>query len=105
MNVARAHRPDAIVLDFRMPCGDGALVLERMRAIASLATVPVVVLSACDRSVAESRVLAAGARRFLEKPVSPQELVAALREALPSPGPASPPLLAEATARPLWGLA
>lgn len=69
---------DAIVLDLGLPVGDGYKVLERLRAIDELADIPVVVLSGQDPGIARDKALAAGARAFLSKPASPQQLLDAV---------------------------
>jgi DNA-binding response OmpR family regulator len=79
---ARRSQPDLILLDFRLPGGDGLVVLERLRKISTLAIVPVIVLSAVERVPFEERVLAAGATCFLQKPTSIPELVDAIHALL-----------------------
>jgi DNA-binding response OmpR family regulator len=92
--VARREPPDAVVLDYSLPGGDALVVLERLRRVAALATVPVIVVTAYRHQPFESLALAAGAAGFLEKPLDPQRLLALLEQALaplvparaPSPG-------------------
>lgn len=73
-------RPDLLLLDLRMPGVDGFTCLDRMRA--QEPDVPVVVMSAnADRdSVGEA--LRRGARGFVSKAIEPDDLAAALRQAL-----------------------
>lgn len=78
LSAARRLMPDAIVLDLGLPVGDGYKVLERLRAIDELADIPVVVLSGQDPGIARDKALAAGARAFLSKPASPQQLLDAV---------------------------
>src|ERR1700683_4075166 len=66
---ARKHMPDLIILDLGLPAGDGFSVLERLKANDSLSSIPVIVLSARDRTANRDRALKAGARVFLQKPV------------------------------------
>ena len=82
---ARRRRPDAVLLDFSLPGGDGLVVLERLRRLAELATVPVLVITARDREPTERLALAAGAVGFLQKPFEPHELLTLLAEALSVP--------------------
>lgn len=85
LTVARKEQPDLVILDIGLPGGDGVLVMERMKSIASLAHVPVIVVSARDPALSEQRVLRAGAREFFQKPFDAAELVAAVRSALGAP--------------------
>lgn len=82
LNIAKKEAPDLILLDLGLPGGDGFLVLERMKNIASLACTPVIVLSARDPKANEKRALDAGAEAFFQKPVDDQELMKAIQRAL-----------------------
>jgi two-component system KDP operon response regulator KdpE len=79
---ARKHRPDLIVLDLSLPDGDGFVVLDILKTNFNLSSVPVIVLSGRDRSANEERVLNAGARAFLQKPVQNDEFLAVIRQTL-----------------------
>jgi DNA-binding response OmpR family regulator len=76
---ARKHAPDLMILDLGLPAGDGFSVLERMRVNGRLSSIPVIVLSGRDRVGNWDRVLKAGARTFLQKPVSNDRLMAVIR--------------------------
>jgi DNA-binding response OmpR family regulator len=79
---ARKHTPDLIVLDLGLPAGDGFVVLDILKTNPDLSSIPVVVLSGRDRRANEERVLNAGARAFLQKPVQSNEFLAVVRQAL-----------------------
>jgi DNA-binding response OmpR family regulator len=79
---ARKHMPDLIILDLGLPAGDGFTVLERLKANESLSPIPVIVVSARDRNANRDRVLKAGAKAFLQKPVDNAHLLSAIRQVL-----------------------
>ena len=79
---ARKHTPDLIVLDLGLPAGDGFVVLDTLKTNLDLSSIPVIVLSGRDRKANEERVLHAGARAFLPKPVQTNEFLAVIRRTL-----------------------
>jgi two-component system KDP operon response regulator KdpE len=79
---ARKHAPDLIVLDLGIPSGDGFVVLDALRTSIQLSSIPVIVLSGRDRRANEERVLNAGAKAFLQKPVQTNEFLAVIRQTL-----------------------
>ena len=76
------QRPDLIVLDLGLPVGDGFFVLDTLKTNVNLSSIPVIVLSGRDRRANEERVLHAGARAFLPKPVQTNEFLAIIRQTL-----------------------
>lgn len=72
---ARRLRPDAIVTDVMMPGLDGFEVLAGIRADATLAATPVLMLSARAGAEAVTEGFAGGADDYLPKPFRSQELV------------------------------
>jgi len=69
-----AH-PDLILLDVNMPGCDGVEVCRRLRADASFASTPIVMLTAATRPEDVRRGLEAGATEYLTKPFSPVRLL------------------------------
>jgi DNA-binding response OmpR family regulator len=82
---ARKHQPDLIILDLGLPAGDGFVVMQRLKAIPALALIPIIVISARDVRENGPRVLKAGAKAYLQKPVNNSEFLAAIRLALGEP--------------------
>ncbi len=82
LDLARAHRPDVVVLDINLPGMDGFEVLKRLKADPMTASIPVLALSANAMPRAAEKGLAAGFRRYLTKPIQIPEFLAALDEAL-----------------------
>ena len=76
---ARAHAPDAIVLDVALPDIDGWEVIRRIKADDQLAGIPVFFASIIDDPQAG---LALGANDYFVKPVDPARLLRALAAAI-----------------------
>ena len=79
------HRPDLVLLDLTMEDMSGFEVLEKLRELRAGARV-IVVSADVQRSTAKL-VADAGALRFLGKPVSPEGLLEAVRDALAGDAP------------------
>ena len=79
---AKNETPNLILLDLGLPGGDGFLVMERLNNIESLASIPIIVLSARDPQANKERALAAGARAYFQKPVDNDELLTAIQRSL-----------------------
>ena len=82
LSIAKKEAPDLILLDLGLPGGDGFVVLDRMKNIASLACTPVIVVSARDPKANEERALKAGAEAYFQKPVDNAQLLKAIQDAL-----------------------
>ncbi|HMA37696.1 MAG TPA: CHASE3 domain-containing protein [Chloroflexia bacterium] len=85
LDLAREHQPDLILLDLHLPDLSGEEVLARLQADARTASIPVVVLSADATPQRIQRLLAAGARAYLTKPIMIAEFWQVLDAAL-APG-------------------
>ena len=79
---ARKQTPDLIVLDLGLPAGDGFVVLDFLKKNVDLSSIPVIVLSGRDRRANEERVLNAGGKAFLQKPVQTNEFLAVIEHTL-----------------------
>ena len=77
--LARARRPDAIVLDLGLPTVDG---LDVVRDLRRDSTVPIVVLTARGDESDRVAGLELGADDYVVKPFSPKEVVARVRAVL-----------------------
>ncbi len=82
LRVTRAEPPDLVLMDLVMPHMDGFAVLESMRAEASTADIPVIILSARGDDDVRARALDMGAVDFLGKPCSRRELLARIERTL-----------------------
>ncbi|HTF45379.1 MAG TPA: response regulator transcription factor [Terriglobales bacterium] len=79
---ARTCKPDLVILDLGLPAGGGFFVIESLKAIPSLAVVPIIVVSARDAAANERLARKAGAHAFLQKPVDDAQLLAVIRQSL-----------------------
>lgn len=87
--VARAERPDLVVLDLGLPRLDG---LDVTRALRQESRLPIIMLTARGEESDKLVGLELGADDYLVKPFSPKELVARVRAVLRrSEGAAAPP--------------
>lgn len=83
LEIARAERPDLMLLDVRMGLLDGVEVCRSIRAEPTLAATRIVMLTAADQEADRARGMAAGADQYLSKPFSPLALLALVRTILP----------------------
>jgi DNA-binding NarL/FixJ family response regulator len=79
VSMARALRPDVVLLDLQMPGTDGVQALRAIRADETIAATPVLVLTTFDKDDNVLTAVQAGANGFLGKSADHQELVAAVR--------------------------
>jgi CheY-like chemotaxis protein len=69
LELAREQRPDVILLDLHLPDMTGDDVLEQLQSDTRTKDIPVVVISADSTTGQARRLVAAGARHFLTKPL------------------------------------
>jgi DNA-binding NarL/FixJ family response regulator len=75
----RAHRPDLVLMDIRMPKLDGIQATQRIVADPLLRQTKVIVLTTFDDDEVVFSAIGAGAAGFLLKDIGPEQLRAALR--------------------------
>lgn len=83
--------PDLVVLDVMMPLKSGYEVCRRIRELAGLRHIKIIMLSAKGRDAEVSKGLAIGADLYITKPFSTRELIAKIKGLLDQgsqPGPA-----------------
>jgi DNA-binding NarL/FixJ family response regulator len=78
VRLVSAVRPDVLLLDMRMPKGDGLCVVQELASRGCLP--PTLVLTTFDDEDAALAIIAAGARGFLLKDVTLEQLVSGLRQ-------------------------
>jgi len=75
---ASAERPDLIVMDIELPGLSGLEVTRRLKADASLMTIPVIAVSARARANDATVALQAGCADYLVKPVSVADILSSV---------------------------
>lgn len=75
----RAHKPDVVLLDLRMPDLHGLEVLSLLKAINP--SVPVIIITAVDDAPTASEAIRLGAFSYLVKPFELRSLLSTIQEA------------------------
>jgi two-component system OmpR family response regulator len=78
------YKPDCILLDMRLPDGDGKTLMGEIRTLPGLLETPIIFLTASVRPLDVADVMSLGAIGILAKPFDPLELARQIR-ALISP--------------------
>jgi CheY-like chemotaxis protein len=79
---ARAHRPELIMMDIRMPVMTGADAMRILRSDPSLWRIPIIALTAHAMEDERVDALAAGFDELIAKPCLPDQLVLAVERIL-----------------------
>ena len=74
VDLAPLAHPDLILMDLRLPELNGIAATRRLRQIAELKNVPVVVLSALDPAMFREAALSVGCVEYLSKPIDLNKL-------------------------------
>ena len=82
LELARAEKPDAILLDVMMPGLDGWNVAEQLLADESTSAIPIIFLTARADLRDRVRGMDAGGLDYITKPFNPLELATVVREAV-----------------------
>ena len=82
LRTIRTERPDLVVLDLMLPDTDGWAITRTVRSDASLAGLPLVMLTARVEDTDKIVGLELGADDYIAKPFNPRELLARVRAVL-----------------------
>jgi CheY-like chemotaxis protein len=81
--IARAERPDLILMDLSLPLLDGWEATRRLKSSEETRAIPVIALSAHAMPGDREKALAAGCDDYDSKPISMPSLLAKIRALLP----------------------
>ncbi len=79
---AKAQPVDLLLTDLNMPVMDGETLVKWVKASPKLCELPVIVITSAGNPAKEAQLLALGAHRVLNKPVSPPVMMDALADFL-----------------------
>ncbi len=79
---AKLEKPDLILLDFKMPSGDGLGVIEKLKKMPETIAIPVIFLTASAERDTEKRAYELGAKYFMTKPFKAEELLEKIQSVL-----------------------
>jgi len=80
--MAHKEKPDLVILDVRMPAGNGFSVAQKLKHSLQTSAIPVIFLTGSPEKNAEERAMATGARFYIKKPYDSEELLDAIKRAL-----------------------
>jgi two-component system cell cycle response regulator DivK len=84
VKLAQQEKPDLILMDIQLPVIDGYEATRRIKGDANLKATPIIAVTSYALSGDEAKARAAGCDGYVTKPFSPRELLAKVREYLPS---------------------
>jgi CheY-like chemotaxis protein len=82
LDLARRHRPDLILLDLHLPDIPGNEVLQRLREAPETRATPVIMITADATAGQAARLIEAGARAYLTKPLDVKQFLTLIDEFL-----------------------
>jgi len=82
IKMAKAEKPDLVILDLMLPGADGLEVCRALKGNALTAALPIIMLTARSEEIDKVIGLELGADDYMTKPFSPRELVARVKAVL-----------------------
>lgn len=81
--LAMKEQPIVIVLDIKMPAGDGHVVVKRLKDSSKTCAIPIIVMTGSTDEKDYEKAVEQGVDRFIKKPFDPEELIRAIHELTP----------------------
>jgi two-component system cell cycle response regulator DivK len=91
VEMAKAEKPDLILMDMNMPEVDGWEATKQIKAFPAMAQVPVIALTAHAMTGDRERAIAAGCTDYHAKPIEFAKLVLQIESILQGKGPETAP--------------
>ncbi|WP_122466020.1 MULTISPECIES: response regulator [Brevundimonas] len=85
MGIARAHRPDLILMDIQLPEISGLEVTKWLKDDEDLASIPVIAVTAFAMKGDEERIREGGCEAYISKPISVMHFLAVVKKHLGLP--------------------
>ena len=82
LTLARAEKPDLILMDIQLPGMDGMAATRLLKADPATAAIPVIALTAMAMKEDREKTKAAGCDAYIAKPLRYKDLLAAIDELL-----------------------
>ena len=82
IDMARRHKPRAILLDIQLPEMDGYAVAAVLKKDPELKEIPIIAVTSYAMIGDRERIMAAGADGYIEKPIDPETFVSEIRKFL-----------------------
>jgi DNA-binding response OmpR family regulator len=79
VEIAHSVNPDLITLDLMMPGLTGFELCELLHNDPKFANIPIIIVSAKDDAESKARALQAGAKKYITKPFSVDELIGTIK--------------------------
>ena len=90
VRLAREHRPALVLMDIQLPGINGIEALQRLRADAATASIPVIAVTASAMQQNRQQILEAGFDAYQPKPIDVKAFLLAVRDILDRQAKASP---------------
>jgi DNA-binding response OmpR family regulator len=84
ITVASSYHPDIVLLDVNLPNMDGFAIATAMKSAPGLAKVPIIFLTAQDRSLDVVKGIQVGAKHYITKPFKIDDVLAKVKKLVPA---------------------
>jgi DNA-binding response OmpR family regulator len=82
-SVAAAYRPDIILLDVNLPNKDGFAIAQALKLAPALGKIPIIFLTAQERSLDVVKGIQAGAKHYITKPFKLEDVLSKVKKLVP----------------------
>src|ERR1700745_484272 len=85
IRMAIVEEPDLILLDLGLPDDNGFVVMDKLKQLGLLNSIPLIFVSARPLKVYKDAALVAGAKGYFQKPFDNEDLLRAIHKELAAP--------------------